>query len=119
MSRSGGLLIQGSVGQRGNFEVVIPRVGGGFAHFWRNNDVAGHPWHGPGVAMGSEFDVAAVVLVEDNLRPGELTSLRREANTLRCSSRGHVNVHGVVRDRWGASEVLPGGAVAAGAPGFV
>ena len=33
--------------------------------------------------------------------------------------RGSVNVHGAVRYRWGGSVQLPGGAVAAGAPGSV
>ena len=75
--RSGGLLVQGSAGQRGNFEVVVPRAGGGFWHFWRDNDLPTHPWHGPDMAMGSEGDVSAVAVIEDNLRPGELASLRR------------------------------------------
>jgi hypothetical protein len=119
MRRSGGLLVQGSSGQKGNFEVVVPRVGGGFWHFWRNNDAPGFPWHGPGLAMGSEDDVVDVVLVEDNLRPGELASVRHEGSHLRCSARGYVNVHGVVYPRWGTSDELPGGGVAGGAPGFV
>jgi galactose oxidase-like protein len=119
MARSGGLLVQGSVGQQGNFEVVVPRVGGGFWHFWRDNEAPTHPWHGPDTAMGSEDDVTSVVLVEDNLNPGELTSLRREGNHLRCAPRGHVNVHGVTRPRWGASDELPGGAVASGPAGFI
>jgi len=31
-------VIQGSFGTRGNYELVVPRVGGGFAHYFRNND---------------------------------------------------------------------------------
>ena len=72
MARSGGLLIQGFSGTKGNFEVVLPRVGGGFLHLWRNNDAAGFPWSGPDLAMGSEGDVTDVVLVADTLQPGEL-----------------------------------------------
>jgi hypothetical protein len=119
MARGGGLLAQGSSGHRGNFEVVVPRVGGGFWGFWRNNDAPGFPWHGPGLAMGSEDDVGDVVLLEDNLRPGELASVRLEGSYLRCTARGYVNVNGVVHPRWGASEELPAGGVAGGAPGFV
>jgi len=119
MPRTGGLLIQGSSGQKGNFEVVMPRVGGGFWHFWRNNDDPVFPWHGPVLAMGSEDDVSDVVLLEDDLRPGELASLRREGAHLRCAPRGHVNVHGAIRTRWGASDELPGGGVGGGAPSFV
>jgi len=119
VARGGGLLAQGSSGHKGNFEVVVPRVGGGFWGFWRDNDTPGFPWHGPGLAMGSEDDVTDVVLLEDNLHPGELVSVRHEGSHLRYSARGYVNVHGVVHPRWGASEELPGGGVAAGAPGFV
>ena len=96
MSRGGGLLLQGSSGHKGNFEVLVPRTGGGFWQFWRDNDTAGFPWHGPGLAMGSEDDVTDVVLVQDNHRPDELASVRREGGQLRCSTRGYVNVHGAV-----------------------
>ena len=118
MARGGGLLVQGSSGQKGNFEVVVPRAGGGFWQFWRNNDAPGFPWNGPGLAMGSEGDVTDVVLVADSLRPEELASIRREGGHLQCSVRGFVNVHGVVHPRWGRSDELPGG-MAGGAPGFV
>jgi Domain of unknown function (DUF1929) len=119
VARGGGLLAQGSIGTKGNFEVVVPRVGGGFLHLWRNNDAAPFPWSAPDLAMGSEGDVTSVVLIADNLKPGELASIRREGGRLECSVRGAVNVHGVVRYRWGGSVQLPGGAVAAGAPGSV
>jgi hypothetical protein len=119
MSREGGLLCQGSVGQKGNFEVVVPRVGGGFWTFWRANDTAGLPWHGPGLAMGSESDVSDVVLIEDNLGTSELASVRREGNRLKFCARGHVSVHGMSRPRWGASVQLPGQPGVRGAPGFV
>jgi hypothetical protein len=69
--------------------------------------------------MGSEDDVTEVVLLEDNLRPGEQASIRREGANLKCSARVYVNVHGVVRPRWGASQDLPGARAAGGAPGFV
>ena len=35
--------IQSRFGRRGNFEVVVPRAGGGLAHLWRNND-SGDTW---------------------------------------------------------------------------
>src|ERR1700754_4999143 len=103
MSREGGLLCQGSAGQKGNFEVVVPRVGGGFWTFWRANDVAGFPWHGPGLAMGSGGDVSDVVLVEDNIGTSVLAWVRREGIRLKFCARGHVKVHGPIRPRWGAS----------------
>ena len=87
MARSGGLLIEGFSGTRGNFEVVLPRVGGGFLHLWRNNDAAGFPWRGPDLAMGSEGDVTDVVLVADTLQPGQLASVRREGSHYKFCSR--------------------------------
>ena len=119
MSRGGGLLVQGSAGQRGNFEVAISRLGGGFWQFWRDNDSPALPWHGPDLAMGSEDHVFDVGLIADRLAPGQLAAVRREGNHLRCAARGHVNFNGVVRPRWGATETLPGGGMASGAPGFV
>src|SRR5581483_12137181 len=106
MSRSGGLLVQGSSGKKGNFEVVLPRVGGGFLHLWRNNDAPGLPWSSPDLTMGSEGDVDDVALLSNNLQPEQLVSVRREGNHLKCSVCGHVNVHGVVRPRWGGSAAL-------------
>jgi hypothetical protein len=118
MARGGGVLVQGSVGLKGNFEVVIPRIGGGFWQFSRNNDAPPFPWHGPGLAMGSESDVTDVALVHDEAFPGQLSSVRREASQLMHSIRTNIDVHGVIRPRWGASEKLPGGAVASGGLGF-
>jgi hypothetical protein len=118
MARGGGLLVQGTVGHKGNFEVVIPRVGGGFWQFWRDNDTAPFAWHGPGLGMGSEGDVTDVALVHDQLFPWQFATVRREASRLMHSTRTNVDLHGVIRPRWGASEELPGGAVASGGPGF-
>lgn len=50
-------LIQGNFGQKGNFELVVPVVGGGLAHFWRNNDESGLPWNGP-TLFGRDIIVA-------------------------------------------------------------
>jgi hypothetical protein len=35
--------IQGRFGRSGNFEVIVPRIGGGLAHFFRDND-SGNVW---------------------------------------------------------------------------
>jgi hypothetical protein len=37
-------IIQGSFGNQGNFEVLVP-LGRRVAHLWRDNDAPGRPWH--------------------------------------------------------------------------
>lgn len=39
--------IQSRFGTKGNFEIVAPLAAGGLAHYWRDNDTPGLPWHGP------------------------------------------------------------------------
>jgi hypothetical protein len=60
-------LIQSSHGTRGNFEVVAPLAGGGLAHWWRGNDSASLPWHGP-TRFGSG-SVRAAALLQSNFGP--------------------------------------------------
>lgn len=47
MSPTGGFLLQGRGGSTGNFEVVFAWPGAGLAHYFRDNDASGLPWHGP------------------------------------------------------------------------
>lgn len=63
-------LIQSSFGTKGNFEVIVPRVGGGLSLFWRNNDLANLPWNGP-FNFGSG-DYTSVSLVQSNYGGGNL-----------------------------------------------
>jgi hypothetical protein len=46
--RHSGWLLQGTFGSWGNDEMVLP-LGDHLAHYWRDNDTAGYPWHGPTV----------------------------------------------------------------------
>jgi galactose oxidase-like protein/glyoxal oxidase-like protein len=62
----GGFLVQSSHGGKGNFEVVVPRSGGGLAHWWRNNDHPKRPWSGPKLMFGSTEDVDAAALIQGN-----------------------------------------------------
>jgi hypothetical protein len=57
----GGFLIQSSFGTKGNFEVVVPRRAGGLAHYWRDNDAAGLPWHAPADFGGGSLSGAALI----------------------------------------------------------
>jgi hypothetical protein len=63
----GGFFVQSSHGQKGNFEVVVPRSGGGLAHWWRDNDHPSRPWRGPTLMFGSTKDVDAAALIQSNL----------------------------------------------------
>lgn len=51
--------IQSRFGNRGNFEIVLPRTGGGLVHFWRNNDAPANPWPWGGTDTG-HFDYRRV-----------------------------------------------------------
>ena len=44
------VLIEGRFGTNGdNFELIVPLVSGGLAHYWRNNDSSARSWSGPTV----------------------------------------------------------------------
>jgi hypothetical protein len=56
-------LIQSNYGTQGNFEVVVAAQGGGLLHYYRDNDVAGFPWHF-GTAFGDQtilFDTVSLI----------------------------------------------------------
>ncbi len=79
-------LIQGHFGVTGNFEVVVPLAGGGLAHFWRDNDAANLPWHGPNV-FGSNDVYDAVALIQSNFStagngPGNLEVIAHTGHRL-------------------------------------
>ncbi len=84
MSPLGGFLIQNRAGDTGNYEVVIAWPDGGLAHFWRENDNAAFPWHGPAIFGSGEYIGATVVesdfrFVADN-RLGNLEVLATRPN---------------------------------------
>jgi hypothetical protein len=66
-------MIQGTFGNKGNFELVSPLRSGGLAHWWRDNDDAHLHWYGPfmfGMNLGK---VDAVSLIQSNWGdPGHL-----------------------------------------------
>src|SRR5688572_24905237 len=74
-----GFLVQSTHGTTGNFELVVPRSGGGVAHAWRDNDAGGLPWHGPSLAFGSAGDISSVALIQSSLGGvGNLELIARE-----------------------------------------
>jgi Astacin (Peptidase family M12A) len=75
-----GFFLQSTFGTKDNFELVAPRIGGGLAHYWRNNDVPGLPWSGA-IPFGSGA-VSDVSCVQSNFGPGNLEVVAREGNQL-------------------------------------
>jgi hypothetical protein len=66
-------LIQGRFGTRGNFELVAPLVTGGLGHWWRDNDTAGLPWHGPTEFGQTTGQVQGASLIQSSYgTPGNL-----------------------------------------------
>jgi hypothetical protein len=103
-------LVQSSHGGIGNFEVVVPRIGGGLAHYWRDNDDPMMPWIASNVAFGSTDDVHDVALVQGPFgASGNLEVVLIEGSYL---------VHNWRDDggswRWQARTYLPGGVPVAG-----
>ena len=74
----GGFFVQSNHGVKGNFEVVVPRGGGGLAHWFRKNDDPGRPWSGPTLMFGSTDNVDAATLIQSNL--GRVGNLEVVAN---------------------------------------
>ncbi|MEW8986307.1 MAG: hypothetical protein AB2401_04755, partial [Bacillus sp. (in: firmicutes)] len=60
-------LIQGWHGNVGNYELVVPRPGGGLAHYWRNNDAGQNmTWNGPLNFAEQLGQVDEVSLIQSN-----------------------------------------------------
>jgi hypothetical protein len=76
-------LIRGSAGHRGNFEVVAPRIKGGFAHYWRDNDDPELSWHGPFEFAVNDGIFDAVALIQSNFgAAGNLEMVARSGDGL-------------------------------------
>jgi hypothetical protein len=92
---SSGFAIQGKFGTKGNFEVVAPLQSVRLAHFWRDNDAANLPWHGP-TPFGSNDHYHPVALIQSNFStagagPGNLEVVARTGNRLDHYWRDDVN----------------------------
>ncbi|WP_250287141.1 hypothetical protein [Streptomyces atroolivaceus] len=65
VSPQSGFFLQSRTGQTGNFEVVIPWPDGGLAHYWRDNEHAALPWHGPALFARNNRYIAASLSESD------------------------------------------------------
>ena len=64
-------LVQGWFGSRGNYELVVPRLGGTLSHYWRNNDPGqNQTWNGPVDIATGLGPVNAVSLIQSNSGSG-------------------------------------------------
>jgi hypothetical protein len=73
-------------GRIGNFELIVPAISGGLAHFSRDNDRAGGPWVGP-FLFGSGL-ISDVSFIQSSFGPGNLEVAAREGNRLVFYVRG-------------------------------
>jgi len=81
------VLLQGKFGTKGNFELVVPLITGGFAAYWRDNDSTALPWHGP-VAVEVRTHFAALSFIQSNFGvPGNLEVVSRIGDQLAHSWR--------------------------------
>jgi hypothetical protein len=113
-----GFFVQSSHGTKGNFEVVVPRSGGGLAHFSRNNDHPALPWKGPILMFGSTKDVAGAALIQSNF--GAAGNLEVVANA--GGGLYHYWRHDGGTWKWHANTkrpVAPFGTGVVGTPGLI
>jgi Galactose oxidase-like, Early set domain/Glyoxal oxidase N-terminus len=107
-----GFLVQSTHGTKGNFELAVPREGGGVAFFFRNNDAPGFPWYGPIVAFGSFEDVTATAMLQST--QGSLELIVLEGAKLVHYSRDDGGTW-----KWKQPTPLPGSVTVTGPPAFV
>ncbi len=66
-------MIQGTFGNKGNFELVVPLASGGLGYYWRDNDDAHLHWYGPFMFGMNLGPVEGVSLIQSNFgNPGHL-----------------------------------------------
>lgn len=74
-------LLHSTFGNQGNFEVVV-REGKRLRHYWRENDVAGYPWH-KGALFGSSVSSAPAMIQSNYGNQGNFEVVVREGRKLR------------------------------------
>jgi len=106
--------IQGRFGDRGNFEVVVPRPGpeGGIGHYYRNNNNPADPRWFSTTTFGNRkgYIYAAVALIQSHY--GDLEVVARTGSTLHHYRRGRDG-------RWEGPIAIDIGVEVTGTPGFV
>ncbi len=76
-------MIWSNFGHRGNFDLVVPLVTGGFSHYWRDNDDPTLPWYGPFNFATESGIFNAVTMIQSNFgSPGNLEIVARSGDQL-------------------------------------
>lgn len=76
------VLLQGKLGTKGHFELLVPRADGGLYHLFRDNDAPDMPWHGP-VLVAPEQRFSAIAFIQSTFSPpGNLEVLARVGDEL-------------------------------------
>ncbi|HEX2373696.1 MAG TPA: hypothetical protein VHO93_06915 [Actinomycetota bacterium] len=115
---SSGFAIQGTLGEKGNFEAVRPLLDGRLAHFWRDNDAPNLRWRGPH-RFGPTDVYEAVALIQGNIStvgggPGNLEIVVRRGDRLVHFWRDDVSPF-----PWHVSVEIPGSSGASGIPALI
>lgn len=76
-------MVWSNFGCRGNFDVVVPLVTGGFSHYWRDNDDQALPWYGPSDFATEAGIYDALTMIQSNFGdPGNLEIVARSGDQL-------------------------------------
>ncbi len=76
-------MIRSRFGCRGNFDLVVPLVTGGFAYYWRDNDDSNLRWCGPYNFATNAGIYDAVTMIQSNFgNPGNLEVVARSGDSL-------------------------------------
>lgn len=105
------VMIQSRSGQRGNFEVAVPRAEGGFSYYWRDNDDAGLAWHGPFDFASDAGIFSTATMIQSNFE-GHLEMVARSGDELFFFWRGSD-----IGAEWHGTELIATGV--AGTPSMI
>ncbi len=91
-----GALVQNTDGSHDNYEFVAPAPGGGFSHYWRNNDTTSSTAWTRSATVGQEIgQVDSVGMIQSNFgSPGNLEVVARVGDGLWYAWRDATGWHG-------------------------
>jgi hypothetical protein len=105
----------------GDFDLVVPRAGGGLDHFYRDNSHPRLPWLGPTLLFGSHDDISGASLIQSSIGGDHhFHALYVEAGCLTHDWGKRVNAtNEPTPPIWHGPTCLPHGEEAAGTPALI